>query len=92
MVPKGSAHFIFDLDRGFGCYLLRLVVVKERGLRPGTLATHQIVGIGAAFELGERSRLADQVRILALRQQLWEGHCAFAGDRLNGPPHRASGG
>ncbi|MCX7115324.1 MAG: aminotransferase class V-fold PLP-dependent enzyme [Gammaproteobacteria bacterium] len=59
---------------------------QERGLRPGTLATHQIVGMGAAFELGECCRLADYARILMLRQQLWDGIAHLPGVRLNGHP------
>ncbi|CDZ78619.1 Cysteine desulfurase [Legionella massiliensis] len=56
----------------------------ERGLRSGTLATHQIVGMGEAFALAEAYREEEQARILHLRQQLWEGIRHIPGIRLNG--------
>ena len=56
----------------------------EGGLRSGTLATHQIVGMGEAFALAEASRVAEQARILDLRQQLWNGISQLPGIRLNG--------
>ncbi len=45
----------------------------EGGLRSGTLPTHQIVGMGAAFELGESLREAEEARLLKLRTQLLDG-------------------
>ena len=45
----------------------------ERGMRSGTLATHQIVGMGEAFALIHAEAEADQARILALRNRLLEG-------------------
>ncbi len=45
----------------------------ERGLRSGTLATHQIVGMGEAFRLAKEEMAADNERILALRNRLIEG-------------------
>ena len=43
---------------------------QEFGLRSGTLATHQIVGMGLAFEIAERDRQQDVKRIGALRDKL----------------------
>ena len=45
----------------------------ERGMRSGTLATHQIVGMGAAFAIAHAEMEADNLRIEALRQRLWDG-------------------
>ena len=45
----------------------------ERGMRSGTLATHQIVGMGEAFRLAQEEMATDNERILALRQRLWHG-------------------
>ncbi|MFA5959321.1 MAG: IscS subfamily cysteine desulfurase [Tatlockia sp.] len=56
----------------------------EGGLRSGTLPTHQIVGMGEAFALAERVREEEQARLLALRNQLWEGIKHLPGIRLNG--------
>jgi len=57
---------------------------QEMGLRSGTLATHQIVGMGAAFEIGERERQQDVERIGVLRDRLWQGLIALGGVELNG--------
>ncbi|KTC69518.1 cysteine desulfurase NifS [Legionella birminghamensis] len=56
----------------------------EGGLRSGTLATHQIVGMGEAFALAEASRQWEQERILMLREQLWDNIKMLPGIRLNG--------
>lgn len=56
----------------------------EGGLRSGTLATHQIVGMGTAFVLAESQRIEEQQRILNYRRQLWEGIKHLPGIRLNG--------
>ena len=45
----------------------------ERGMRSGTLATHQIVGIGEAFRLAKEEMQADNEKILRLRNKLWDG-------------------
>jgi cysteine desulfurase len=56
---------------------------QERGLRPGTLATHQLVGLGAACELATRQVAADQERLTALRERLWAGLADLGGVHLN---------
>ena len=61
---------------------------QERGLRPGTVATHQVLGMGVAARLA-RSRLADErQRQLALRDALWEDLRQVPGVLLNGHPTR----
>ncbi len=45
----------------------------ERGMRSGTLATHQIVGMGEAFALAKDEMHEENKRLLKLRQRLWEG-------------------
>jgi cysteine desulfurase len=45
----------------------------ERGFRSGTLATHQIVGMGEAFRLAKAEMATENVRIRALRDRLWNG-------------------
>ncbi|MDX1836627.1 IscS subfamily cysteine desulfurase [Legionella taurinensis] len=64
----------------------------EQGLRSGTLATHQIVGMGEAFYLGEQTRVAEQARLLAMRQRLWQGIKHLPGIRLNGHEHQRIAG
>jgi cysteine desulfurase len=57
---------------------------QEHGLRSGTLATHQIVGMGVAFEIAEREREQDVERIGALRDKLWAGIASIGDVCLNG--------
>ncbi|MBZ9538939.1 IscS subfamily cysteine desulfurase [Modicisalibacter tunisiensis] len=45
----------------------------ERGMRSGTLPTHQIAGMGEAFALAEREGEADQARIAALAERFLAG-------------------
>lgn len=64
----------------------------EQGLRSGTLATHQIVGMGEAFHLGEQNRVAEQARLLAMRQRLWQAIRHLPGIHLNGHEHQRIAG
>ena len=57
---------------------------QERSLRPGTLATHQIVGFGAACELAARELAAEGPRLEQLRERLWQGLAALGGTHPNG--------
>jgi cysteine desulfurase len=57
---------------------------QERSLRPGTLATHQIVGFGVACELAARELPAEGLRLAALRERLWAGLETLGGTHLNG--------
>jgi cysteine desulfurase len=45
----------------------------ERGLRSGTLATHQIVGMGEAYRIAKLEMAADRERVRALRDRLLAG-------------------
>ena len=56
----------------------------ERGLRAGSLATHQIVGFGLACELARAGLASEPARIRALRDQLWAGLQAAAPVMRNG--------
>jgi cysteine desulfurase len=78
-----SAHKIYG-PKGIGAlYVRRKPRVRleaqmhggghERGLRSGTLATHQIVGMGEAFRLAHEEMAADNEKIMVLRNRLWDG-------------------
>ncbi len=78
-----SAHKIYG-PKGMGAlYVQRKPRVRleaqmhggghERGLRSGTLATHQIVGMGEAFRIAREEMDEEIPRILALRNRLWDG-------------------
>ncbi|MEJ2141911.1 MAG: IscS subfamily cysteine desulfurase [Gammaproteobacteria bacterium] len=78
-----SAHKIYG-PKGIGAlYVRRKPRVRieaqmhggghERGMRSGTLATHQIVGMGEAFKYAKEEMAADNERIRMLRDRLWNG-------------------
>jgi cysteine desulfurase len=64
----------------------------ERGLRSGTLATHQIVGMGEAFRLAREEMAVENARIRGLRDRLRDGladieECHVNGDVEHRVPH-----
>jgi len=78
-----SAHKIYG-PKGIGAlYVQRKPRVRieaqmhggghERGMRSGTLATHQIVGMGEAFRIAKAEMAAENERLLTLRNRLWDG-------------------
>jgi len=56
----------------------------ERGFRSGTLATHQIVGMGEAFRIAKEEMAAENERIRMLRDRLWAGLSSMEEVYLNG--------
>ncbi len=56
----------------------------ERGMRSGTLATHQIVGMGVAAELAAEKMSSDIERFESMRQQFLSPLLAEEGIKLNG--------
>jgi len=60
----------------------------ERGMRSGTLATHQIVGMGEACLIMHREMERENARILALRNRLLAHLMQIPGTSLNGDPDR----
>lgn len=89
-----SAHKIYG-PKGIGAlYVRRKPRVRleaqmhggghERGMRSGTLATHQIVGMGEAFRLAKLEMTEENARIKALRDRLWAGLSDMEEVHLNG--------
>jgi cysteine desulfurase len=60
----------------------------ERGMRSGTLPTHQIVGMGEAFRLARLEMAADNERIRKLRDRLWDGLSQIEEVFVNGDMER----
>jgi cysteine desulfurase len=56
----------------------------ENGMRSGTLATHQIVGMGEAFAMATQSMHSENIRVAGLRDRLWNGLRDCKGVILNG--------
>ena len=64
----------------------------ERGMRSGTLPTHQIVGMGEAFYIAAREMNTEVERLLSLRDRLWRGLQGMDAVALNGHPERRAPG
>jgi cysteine desulfurase len=62
---------------------------QERGLRAGTVATHQVVGMGLALELAQASPPSEAGRVAALRERLWQGLASLGGVLRNGDAQRS---
>ena len=56
----------------------------ERGMRSGTMATHQIVGMGEAFRIAKLEMAAENERLMMLRNKLWNGIKDMEAVYLNG--------
>lgn len=56
----------------------------ERGMRSGTLATHQIAGFGAACAVAQQQMGADTEHLLALRARLWQQLQTLPNASING--------
>jgi cysteine desulfurase len=56
----------------------------ERGFRSGTLATHQIVGMGEAFKLAKAEMATENERVRMLRDRMWAGMSSMEEVYLNG--------
>jgi cysteine desulfurase len=61
----------------------------ERGMRSGTLPTHQLVGMGEAAHILLQQQADDAKRIAQLRDALWQGIADLPGVRRNGPDDSA---
>lgn len=57
---------------------------QERGLRSGTLPTHQIVGMGEAFTIAKNEPTSEYSRLLSLRDHLWRELKKLGDTELNG--------
>ena len=95
-----SAHKMYG-PKGIGALYVRRapeVVVKqqihggghERGMRSGTLATHQIVGFGKAAQLVAEKGEQELAGMAALRDRLWHGLQSIGGVQLNGHAEQRS--
>lgn len=91
-----SAHKIYG-PKGVGAlYVRRRPDLKieplihggghQRGLRSGTLATHQIVGLGEAAEIASRCLIDEAKRVGELAEHLKQGLLRLPDTRLNGHP------
>jgi cysteine desulfurase len=97
-----SAHKIYG-PKGIGAlYVRRKPRIRleaqthggghERGMRSGTLPTHQIVGMGEAFRIAKLEMAEENQRFAVLRQRLWDGIKDIEQVYLNGDAsHRVAG-
>jgi cysteine desulfurase len=84
--PKGVGALVVSERKDARVQLAPLVYGggQERGLRAGTLATHQIVGMGLAFDLAASISSTETVRIAQLQRRLWQGLASIGGALRNG--------
>lgn len=61
---------------------------QERGLRAGTLPTHQIAAMGEACRIAGEAMIPEQERVRHLRDRLWRGLADLGEVTLNGHPTR----
>jgi cysteine desulfurase len=92
--PKGvGALLVSRHARGQGARVqltaLQFGGGQEFGLRAGTVPTHQVVGMGLAFDLARTAPAADAERIAVLRERLWQGLALIGGTLRNGDAQRS---
>lgn len=86
--PKGVGALLVS-RRGVHLGALQFGGGQERGLRAGTVPTHQVVGMGLAFELARAAPPSESERIAALRDGLWQGLASLGGTFRNGDAKRS---
>lgn len=85
--PKGVGALVISQSRRGPAVQLSALHFgggQERGLRAGTVPTHQVVGMGWAFELALAAPETETQRIVALRERLWLGLSSIGGVLRNG--------
>jgi cysteine desulfurase len=90
--PKGvGALLVSRRGAGGGVHLTALQFGggQEGGLRAGTVPTHQVVGMGSAFELAHAAPPSEAERVAVLRERLWDGLAALGGTFRNGEAKRS---
>ncbi|GIK33638.1 MAG: putative L-cysteine desulfurase [Gammaproteobacteria bacterium] len=86
--PKGVGALFISRETAGRVEPLLFGGGQERGLRPGTIATQQVVGMGVAASLAAARRSSDSARLTTLRDQLWQAIGEVPGVYLNGHPQR----
>jgi cysteine desulfurase len=84
--PKGVGALVVSRDRRVQLQARQFGGGQERNLRSGTVATHQVVGMGEAFEIAAATQEREAQRIATLRNRLWDGLGALGGVLRNGNP------
>lgn len=84
--PKGVGALCVRREPRLGLVPLQFGGGQERGLRSGTVPTHQVVGMGAAYRIAREAMATDMERIAALRERLWRALAALPDVLLNGHP------
>jgi cysteine desulfurase len=87
--PKGVGALVVSRRRGVQLQPLLYGGGQERTLRSGTVATHQVVGMGAAFALVKAAPQAEIERIALLKDRLWNGLRSIGGVLRNGDIERS---
>ena len=86
--PKGIGALYVRRDRRVRLEAQMHGGGHERGLRSGTLATHQIAGMGECFRIAREEMQSEVARIRSLRDRLWAGLRDLPELRINGDMER----
>ena len=89
--PKGIGALYLSAERIRRVQPLLFGGGQQRGLRPGTLATHQIVGMGAAIRIAAEEMPTEMPRVTELCNQLWDAIKSSPGVTLNGSAEQRLG-
>ena len=64
----------------------------ERGMRSGTLATHQLVGFGEAARIAHEEMATESAQLEALRERFWDAISDIPEVYINGDREQRSAG
>lgn len=79
-VRRGVRHQLVPQLHGGG---------HEQGLRAGTIAPHQVIGMGEACRIAQEQMEAEHVRVESLRRRLCHGLLSISGVKVNGAPEES---
>ena len=84
--PKGIGALYINQQQKINLQPLFNGGGQEQNLRPGTLATHQIIGMGEAFAIAKQDMPKDVEHIAAMKNHLWQGIEMLGEIHINGQP------
>jgi cysteine desulfurase len=84
--PKGVGALYLNHERIRRIAPLLYGGGQQRGIRPGTLAVHQIAGMGETLRILAEEMEAEVSRVALLRDRLWQGIGQLPGVVMNGHP------
>lgn len=90
--PKGVGALCVRREPRLGLVPILYGGGQERAIRSGTVPTHQVVGMGAAYRIAGARMAVEAARIAGLRDRLWNDLARVPGIWLNGDARRRAPG